>query len=309
MVGPSRTIRRGAFTLIELLVVIAIIAILIGLLLPAVQKVREAAARMQCSNNLKQLGLAVHNCNDTRRVLPPAGGQGGSYNSLVSNSSSPYYNSTGAFFFHILPYVEQDGLYNAVMSGTKNVTNTTVNGITAYGIVVNAFRCPSDFSPAGSTGKGNPGGPDATWAVSNYAVNYLVFGNPPAGHQEGMARLPNTFQDGTSNIIIFGERYGQWGTTPYSSLWANSGDPWRPQMCNPNQTSGTTGYVSCPIFQNNPTVANAGNYNNGGHSIHTGVMNVCLGDGSIRSVSSSITPTTWAQACDPRDGNVLGSDW
>jgi len=286
-------------------VVIAIIAILIGLLLPAVQKVREAAARMQCQNNLKQLGIAVHSCNDSNGVLPPAGASDNQWNGLAANSG-PYQGKSGAFFFHLLPFIEQDSLYKGVISQGGNVSTATVNGKAAYNVIIKTYRCPSDSSPAGGTGLGNPGGPDATWAVSNYGVNYLVFGNPASGNQEGSARIPSSFPDGTSNVVLFGERYGQYGGTPYSSLWANSGEPWKPQIC---CSHGTAGYVACPIFQVKPTYQTASDYKSGGNSPHTGGMCVGIGDGSVRSVTSGITPGTWANACDPRDGNILGSDW
>jgi prepilin-type N-terminal cleavage/methylation domain-containing protein len=149
---------RRAFTLIELLVVIAIIAVLIGLLLPAVQKVREAAARVQSQNNLKQIALASHSCHDAHDGLPPMLGV-----YPGSGASSGF----GTVFFHLLPFVEQDNLYHRALNPVTGQYEAGFAGVNATPVSI--YRNPADPSAAGQTTIHG-------LAVSGYAANFLVFG-------------------------------------------------------------------------------------------------------------------------------------
>src|SRR5216683_2421399 len=190
----SRFGSRLGFTLIELLVVIAIIAILIGLLLPAVQKVREAAARMKCSNNLKQLSLATIHCADTfNGSLPPSIGLYPSYLACSDN------NSDGGIFLHILPFIEQNNLYKS--SGVKPEPNDRNCQMFTYSqwtspiqkSKVQTFICPSDY-----TQNLNQGG------RSSYGVNGQIFryAYQAIGWGAHSAYYPRTIVDGTSNTIF-----------------------------------------------------------------------------------------------------------
>ncbi|OWK39082.1 DUF1559 domain-containing protein [Fimbriiglobus ruber] len=322
---------RPGFTLIELLVVIAIIAILIGLLLPAVQKVREAANRIKCQNNLKQTGLAVQSLHDTYQSLPPTEG------ALPGMSLNNY----GPLTFWLLPYIEESAIYNQALSG--GVYNSG-NADRTY--AVKTYVCPSD--PSIGTGA-SPGG----WALCSYAANALAFsqvtydtpGNFLTAYVHGPAvtsgnyatsshalttggkKFPGSYPDGTSNTIFWTEKYGicspdangndggnQWAsrfeaqTSPYIGYQApNAGLAY-----GTNQSGGQANvYGAAGFFQIQPNpFLGAGGCKPGIASTgHTGGILAALGDGSVRSCSSGMSPTTWWQALVPDDGQPLGSDW
>ncbi len=211
--------RRGGFTLIELLVVIAIIAVLIALLLPAVQAAREAARRMQCVNNLKQIGLAIHNYHETNDVFPPGGFP--AYNPTQNNGN----NASPSAHARLLPYIEQQPLYNA-LNWSLTVINDVApgNGYGPYANLtvtitrINTFLCPSDTPPNWNLTSASAPLPNYRAPGNNYFASVgssLEFASrqtsgPPNGPFSYVGEIGRTvgirdIRDGTSNTIAFGE--------------------------------------------------------------------------------------------------------
>jgi prepilin-type N-terminal cleavage/methylation domain-containing protein/prepilin-type processing-associated H-X9-DG protein len=293
-----RLLRRWrGFTLIELLVVIAIIAVLIGLLLPAVQKVREAAARMSCSNNLKQMSLATIHCADTNSTkLPPSIGL------YPSNGGPAEGNSDGGIFLHILPYIEQDNLFKATYS--KPEPNDRNGGLGTYSQwvpIVQESRVKTYICPWDPTQHENLGG------YASYGVNGQVFRHNYHWGNVGLTSYPRNISDGTSNTIFYTEKLARCNSGNYpNNYWPD----WGPIIASTDGPGGSNDPVGpASIFQPQPS-GDPGRCNGGrASSPHAGGINVALGDGSVRFVGTGVSGTTWWAALTPAEGDILGSDW
>jgi prepilin-type N-terminal cleavage/methylation domain-containing protein len=266
--SKARIRARAGFTLIELLVVIAIIAILIGLLVPAVQKVRDAAARTQTSNNLSQCAKGTHMSHDQFKKFPP-------YYGL-------YGGKTNTFHYHILPFVEQGPMWT--------------NGPVATTSIVPPFLSPQDFTQT-NNGVG----------TANVALNAWIFSTTgtTAGtiSQTIFPRMPASFQDGTSNTILFATRYMNCPSTSIVFFGtATIGG------AAPNFNATTVVAAAGPnIWQQAPTQATCDPLR--AQSFQPQGIQVALCDASVRTVGSDVSPGTWLLAIQPADGQPLPADW
>jgi prepilin-type N-terminal cleavage/methylation domain-containing protein len=325
--------RPSGFTLIELLVVIAIIGILIALLLPAVQKVREAANRASCTNNLKQMCLAVHHLHDAYGALPPTEG-------TLPNSSD--LRSYGPLTFWMLPYIEQTNLYNEAQ-----VNGVYDSGNADHTMVVKTYLCPSDPSRSGTDQAPN------NWALCSYAANALAFSqttrDPPgdfmscyvpgprvtAGNHAmqryplttGGKRLGASFPDGLTNTIFFTERYalcspdgnGNNGGTQWASRYEAQTSPYIGyEAPNPGLAYGTNqptlqdkvhGVLGYFQVQPTPFLGPGGCKPGVASTGHPAGIMAGMGDGSVRICAQGMSPTTWWQAIVPDDGLPMPADW
>ena len=336
---------RSGFTLIELLVVIAIIAVLISLLLPAVQSAREAARRAQCVNNLKQLGLAVHNYESANGSLPTGRIYGPRPGRAANDFPTIFAGAQGTTWFCLMmPYLEQQALANSFnyILGSEGPTTPLPTGFFANSTVsttkISTFQCPSDQPRTFRINPGYAGGALSGFAMSkgNYAGNWgnASWGQNLGGNATLMAAYQqsafghtnvtiNQFTDGTSNSVMIGEimqgaeydaRGMMWSTVmggcAYTSRFVPNGTKdFFGLKDGFDQMPNAPGLfcVNEPFMPCQPGNSDSDQFA-GARSRHPGGVNVGFADGSVRFVKNTINATTWNALHSIKGGEVISAD-
>ncbi len=310
---PSSLVRRDsrrAFTLIELLVVIAIIAILIGLLLPAVQKIREAASRMKCSNNLKQIGLGQHNYHATfDKFTPPRGTL--LYDIYGSNPPPDGWTQYRGWMCELLPYIEQDNLKRQMFT-LPNPGEWWTPYFANHDKVVKTYICPSDNRSGKLESPPSPGNGALTCylGVTGNNNNSAVFSGPTNGIFDISSRNNRIagITDGTSNTLMVGERppagdlfWGWWGVSDFDCLLSTQEIQWFYSTAGGNPPCSSPGIYS----PGNPA---QNCHTNHYYSMHLGGSNWLLGDGSVRFLAYSAQPLVSGAYATAAGGEVFSAN-
>ena len=322
---PRRTALRLAFTLVELLVVIAIIGVLVALLLPAVQSARESARRSQCSNNSRQLGIAIQTYHDTFQRVPP----GGIW--WTNSVTDPNFKlNRGSLLLHLAPYIEQGNVYNMVDFSKPPEYQFVPGSTTDYiaGVVIKTYKCPSDFTPKlnAATIDGVPGGKLASFSYAgskgptttgdNAAgrcperaawdkFNFSATDNAPAGPFTRAGRIYTArlaeVTDGLSNTIFMGEVRGDCAI-PITRGWVHGSNtngmistiyPMNYDPCTKDQSKGP-----CKWWDNWSTEF-------GFKSMHPGGVVFTFGDGSVHFLSQTIDHWTYQYLGGKSEGQAI----